>query len=785
MKACLKHIGTLLTVSGVLLFTPIKAQNTSTIRGYVKDAKTSAPLSDVEVLIKDYNMGTITNSKGFYELGSVGAGFKTVQYIHLGFETRTLKINFKPGEKIIKNVFLSPTTQTLAEIEIRDRTIEKKPIMIETVSKLKIQQSAARDIGDFLRNTPNLSGIRKGGAAIDPVVRGFKYKQINTIINGNIKIEGGCPNRMDPAVSHIDINDLEKMEVYKGPFALRFGPMFGGVINLKTIRPDFGKEFSTKITAIKGFESNWNGNKEHLSISAGNKNACIMLSGNHKKYGNYEAGNGEVINSQFTRYNYTAQIGVSPAKDHELHFSYDRSYGRNVSYPALPMDERSDDTHLYSFNYQLTNISKSIQHIKLKSYFSDVHHIMDNKERPFSDTVVAVSDIRAKNSGGRLESLIKWGNSTIIFGIDYEHITKDGTRTKNMILQPNLPVKKEMLWNNASIKNTGVFALLTKKTGLWDLNFSARIDLNTATSGNLQLKNMSGNILYENDQVDSELINFSMSTGAFYNFTKNTGMGLSLGRGIRSPDMTERFIILLPIGYDNYDYLGNPKLKPEVNYEADIKFEHKAHTFGYFEAGIFLSYVKDYITGTEVPPSEVKPQSKDVVGVKEFYNADHVYLYGFEAKYASPADYKFGITAVAAATFGVNPGAIQYIVKDKQVVDEQIVKNDPLPEIPPFESSLTINYKFFDNRLKPEFSVRMTARQASISEAFYENETPGFITANFKVNYIFNEMLSVNGGVNNIFNKAYYEHLNRRIIGSNLPLYEPGRMFFINLIFKM
>ncbi|MEZ5195165.1 MAG: hypothetical protein R2764_01805 [Bacteroidales bacterium] len=42
---------------------------------------------------------------------------------------------------------------------------------------------------------------------IDPVVRGFKYSQLNVQVDNGLKIEGGCPNRMDPATAHVEIED--------------------------------------------------------------------------------------------------------------------------------------------------------------------------------------------------------------------------------------------------------------------------------------------------------------------------------------------------------------------------------------------------------------------------------------------------------------------------------------------------------------------------------------------------------------------------------------------------
>jgi iron complex outermembrane receptor protein len=195
--------------------------------------------------------------------------------------------------------------------------------------------------------------------------------------------------------------------------------------------------------------------------------------------------------------------------------------------------------------------------------------------------------------------------------------------------------------------------------------------------------------------------------------------------------------------------------------------------------------VLNYITGRHVPSSEVKPQSKDVAGVKQFYNEDYVHLMGFEFIYRSPASYRWGVHATASYTAGVNPSTTKYIIENKQVVDEEEVKNDPLSEIPPLEGNISFLYKFFENRLVPGFSVRLVAPQNKISEAYDESQTSGFVTAGFFISYKFHKYVNINGGVNNIFDKAYYEHLSRRIIGSRKNMYEPGRVFYINLIFKI
>jgi iron complex outermembrane receptor protein len=589
---------------------------------------------------------------------------------------------------------------------------------------------------------------------------------------------------MDHPTAHLDPDDIKKIEIVKGPYALRYGPNFGGVVNMKTLQPFTGTKFKFNAGALLGYESNWNGFKQQVYVRGGNDRYFLHLSGNNKDYGDYKDGNGNKVSSSFKRSNVSAQAGVKIRNDHQVIASFDQSWGRDVKFPALPMDERKDDTRLMSIDYK-GKVSKTLNHLHFKAYHSDVDHEMDNKQRPFSDTVVAVSNIRAINYGFRGEAGIYTGKCQLYVGTDYENILKDGVRTKNFIKQPTLPIRKEMLWDNAYIRNMGLFAEHRKNFKKLDLVSSIRLDFNHAGSGEMVRENMMGQPVYANDSTTSDHINFSISIGGTYHFTDELSLSLALGRGVRSPDMAERFIILLPIGYDRYDYLGNPQLKPEVNYQSDLGFTFQKSTVGLLKVGAFYSWINDYIAGVLLPESEVKPQTKGVLGVKEFNNIGDVHLMGLEITYVSPENFNWGVHVGAAATIGINPEAVVYIIEDGEVTGTRKVKNDPLPEIPPFEGRINFLYRFFSGKLVPELMVRMVAPQNSTSQAFYENETPGFVLANLILSYRYNENFSLSAGINNLFDKAYYEHLNRLIIGSNENFYEPGRVFYLNLRFDI
>jgi iron complex outermembrane receptor protein len=672
----------------------------------------------------------------------------------------------------------------LKEFEVTDFMGKKVFQSADTVGMNTINKMAARDVGDFLRSQPNVSGIRKGGSGIDPVIRGFKYSQLNVQLNEGQKIEGACPNRMDPPTSHIDIDDIRKIELFRGPYALRFGPNFGGLIHLHTwpdVRLD---KFETKVNASAGFESAWGGMKQNLSIKGGNKYFLLKLSGNYKKYGDYKDGNGNTVASSFERYNYGGFLSITPAVKHAITFSYEHAIGKNLDFPSLAMDERLDKTSLYSADYVYKSPENVLEGIHLKLYQSDVSHEMDNKQRPVSDTTVAIAVIDALNTGYRAEISLNIAKGTLHAGSDMEDIRKDGDRVKYFIMQPTMPVKNEKLWDNAHTLNFGFFTeysrLLNKVTAV----AAMRLDLNQADSDPMTWENMQGQPVYNQDDVASSYTNFSFSLGANWRVRQYLILKISAGRGVRSPDMTERFIILLPIGYDNYDYLGNPSLLPEINQQADISVIWSNPSAGMINFGTFYSYVTNYITGTALPESVVKPQTKGVYGVKQFTNADHVWLTGFELSYHTPLTKPWLFSAVAGYTHAVNPLAVYNIIENGQVTGTEEVKNDPLSEIPPFEGTISFSWKFFDGRLVPKANIRAVAAQNRISRAYEERTSPGFVLAGLSLFYQFNQWLHVSAGIDNIFDVAYYEHLNRNIIGSTDNFYEPGRNMYLTLSFK-
>ena len=80
----------------------------------------------------------------------------------------------------------------------------------ETLTIREVRESPARDIGEAVEMLPGLSALRKGAIANDIVLRGQQGDDINVLMDG-VRVQGGCPSRMDPPSFHFDFAEVESI----------------------------------------------------------------------------------------------------------------------------------------------------------------------------------------------------------------------------------------------------------------------------------------------------------------------------------------------------------------------------------------------------------------------------------------------------------------------------------------------------------------------------------------------------------------------------------------------
>ena len=654
--------------------------------------------------------------------------------------------------------------------------LKTDPVLTIVSNKYDEKIVQPKNVADLFNNINGFSVIKRGNYAIDPSFRGAQYEQLNIQYDGGTKAMHACPNRMDPITTHIIPEEISKIEIIKGPYTVRYGATFGGIINLVTQKPDY-EDHGLHGKVSGGYESNGNSLVNLAQLQYIEDKYDIVANAGYRDFGNYEDGDGIEIPSSFRSTDYGIKIGYNFSENQRLQAHWRQSFGRDVLHAALPMDTEYDDSSILSLDYKLDIIGKTIKSLTAKAYYSYVDHLMTNTNRPSFKMMEASSAVDAITAGGKLE--LNWQpieKLSVFSGVDAMHIARDGGRTRLVKVMNGNPLPMPMefndkVWQDSYITDVGVFTeakySLTSNTILTagmrydnvvsdiqdpEDDFAARYDLEKRTE-----HNVSGTVSIKKRVSDK--------------FT----LEVAYGRGIRSANMIERFINHFTVGQDPYEYLGNPNLKAEVNNQFEIGFkgyEPLSNGFNSFryETSFYYSFFENYIVGIIDPDITRKfnPMAEPR-NVKVFQNLDEAYKTGFEAMgQVDFLDHYYFKTEVS------------YVYAKNKDLEES------LPLTPPLTTRFVIGIdkdKFWGN-----IQYNVVSKQDNISESFGETETDAYQTLDIRLGIKPIKNITLGVALMNAFDEAYNNHLNFSFTNQadfgRTPITEPGRNFSVFLQYK-
>ena len=251
------------------------------------------------------------------------------------------------------------------------------------VTAEQIRASQAKDVAEALKSrVSGVTGKRSGGINLDPVIRGLREDRLSVMTNGT-KIWGGGPFRMDPPTSLLDVDELEAIEVIKGPYSVTRGPSsIGGTINLVTKKPELSPHWDAHGSLGAAYTSNYNGFTTKASVSAGGPALAFRLAGSYRDYQDYDSGDGERIQSGFQSQSVSGTLLWQPHADHRFLLSISRESDRDTRFDALPLHMEEDDAYLGSVSYTLSNPFSFVESLQFSGYYNYVHHRMNNDHKP-------------------------------------------------------------------------------------------------------------------------------------------------------------------------------------------------------------------------------------------------------------------------------------------------------------------------------------------------------------------------------------------------------------------
>ena len=558
-------------------------------------------------------------------------------------------------------------------------------------------------IDEHLAELSHVNLVRRGSYAWEPVVNNMQTERVTTTIDG-MKIFYACTDKMDPVTSYVESSNLQSILLNSG---LNGNPQstgnIGGSLDLKLRKAGF----SPLPTSPKGEESHSVGSSPLGGIRGG----LDILEGT---------------------------------------FIFDRA--TNVGYPALNMDVAKAEAFITSLAYKHQWLGGFLNSWETKVYYNHITHVMDDTKRP---DVEIHMDMPGRSWTSGLYSLLSASDGRhdvqANYDLYYNRLFAD------MTMYPGGAAPMYMVtWPDVGTLNTGLaLSDCVRLTEGQSLKVSAKLAWQTQRLNNEEgyraLEVFFPGMRRSYRQVTGRVaLNYQLSA-------LHSQLNVGAGWGSRAPTVTEAYGYYLNNTFDQYDYIGNPRLKNEsaieLNGAAKFSMLNDRLSIGLDANAFFLS---NYIIGQF--ENRLSPMTVDAEGVKVYGNLDHATIVNtsFTAEW-KPLHWLAWNTRLSYA-----------IGRDD--------KGDPLPLISPF--AYTSNITFAYKRLQGKVELRGNGKQVNYGKKYGETVTPAWVIGNISGEYtlsIHKYALTLRVGVENIADKRYTTYSD----WCDIP--QKGRNVYVNL----
>ena len=607
------------------------------------------------------------------------------------------------------------------------------------VKDVSNEQIKSADLAEALsKNVPSISLVRRSGIANDIILRGQKKDNINILLD-DAKIYGACPNRMDPATSHVLSNNIQSVKVIEGPYDVENFGTLSGLVKVETKEPT--EEVHGEVNLGAG---SYGYRKASATVSGGTDRFKLLVSTSTEEGDQYEDGNGDnfleqqkaknVLNTQqYSRDNLDAfekktlltkgQFNIND--DQEIKLSYTANRSDNILYPNTPMDADYDDSNIYTVGYTARNLASFSKELNVDYYYSNVDHPMSTRLRNNGATTYSTNHMNSSIWGSKIKNSMEVAASVLTVGLDTSVRNWKGQRSTTVVATGVETLGTASL-DSTDTTNKAIFSKLEKSFGKLDLEAGVRYDYTDIDSINAA-------------KTDKKYAALNGNIFAVYNADENTKYFAGVGKSARVPDAREL-------------YMGaNNDLEDTKNYEADLGFDKTIGTFN-IRPKVFYSVLKDYIYNSGT-----------------FENID-AKIYGLDI-----SGFYF-MTENLSLDYGM---AYQRGKKDGDFADKD------LAEIPPLKANLALNYE----QAKAKYTAEIVAVDSwdSYDLDAKEQELGGYAVVNLKYTNQLHKNIGLTLGVDNLFDKTYASTNTYQDVtyvetgGDRVLLNDPGRYGYVNL----
>jgi len=770
------------------------AHSQHTINGKVS-APQNKPLDGAHIHIG--TLHGVSAPDGYYEVHNIPTGQQRVVASYIGYKAVDTLLNVYGDIKL--DITLVPETTQLEEVVLAESKVSRNTTHEQRLKTETIDKYSNGSLGDALKEIAGVYSLKTGSTIVKPVINGLHSSRV-PVISNNVRLEDQqwgtehAPN--------LDINAAGKVSVIKGASALQYGgDAIGGLILVEpvSVLKDtlFGK---TIVTA----DSNGRGGSLSSSLHKGNDNGWAWNAGGTFKYmGDREApdyvlsntGNRETNFAGDVKYlgnNYNASISYS---------FYNATIGiakathiGNVADLVRAINNGKPDV-VEPFTYTINAPRQEVQHHLAKANFN----------RQLSDDA-SLSLQYAFQLNNRKEFDMRRGDFANIPALDLtlatHSVNADWKKTANET-EYKVGISAAAQFNDAS-PDTGVRPLIPTYDkydagayGIVSHSFSEtlsgeaglRYDFSHISATKYYQKTRWNNLGY-NGVYDHFITgdygtqwltnpeftyhNISASLGLRKKLSADFDLLANAGLAMRNPNPSELFSDGLHHSNGTIE-LGNLGIEKEKALKLSVTLLKTNGNFR-LEATPYLNAIRDFIY---LSPTGVEYTIRGTFPVYN-YMQDNVLMAGLDLHT------DWDITSHFRHSFN-----FAYVYADNTS------KNEPLIDMPPLNIGNTVRYTSDWHNLFLELRSEAAFTQArypnnnfyadvpvngELVPTYVDISTPpaGYHLLHFASGMQFpvgKTMASVNFSVNNIFNTAYRDYLNRQRLYTD----DIGRNFQLQL----
>ncbi len=289
--------------------------------GHVYDIVTGEPLMFATVQVEGTTIGVETDFEGAFQIVNICEKDFDLVFSYVGYKEMRHHHDFHhPSVEI----YLAPDTLLLESVIVEGKAITHglSSATSETISLQDIGIMGSEDFGSVAEQISGVNILSTGSNISKPVIHGLHSNRI-LLVNAGLRHE--FQNWGAEHAPEIDPSMVDQLEVIKGAATVEFGPdAMGGVLLIREPEIELSQALTGKVSVLG--KSNGRSGESTIALKKGYKWWGGMLNGSILKQGDLHAPDYQLTNTGKRERSISGGIRLHPLAELDINLYYSHFY---------------------------------------------------------------------------------------------------------------------------------------------------------------------------------------------------------------------------------------------------------------------------------------------------------------------------------------------------------------------------------------------------------------------------------------------------------------------------